>query len=541
MGAGGRWPIIALLAILLLMLFSPVLGSFDFEVPVKPVSIRETRISAYEEKLTLLGATCTFRIIGPMGVYYANDGFLAMLNETVEFVFEVEVSNAPSGFKLNIEEAHVYRGCLFGPLGMEIFNETLVRGLVVTEGQPLRTAFSVRVYELEPWPIGGLESCGMRVKVYGNATFGENVEKLDPHEMRATVYALKPEDDLKVDVKPIILLDYEGRRLQRIFFGADVTITNNLGSDMVLRGAEMVICDGPCPAYGGWIRETWNLNKLIRRGESGALELNSTRFFSLGGMMARSGALLVRLKYLTEMGEHEKTIAFHYDVSDARPLRAAAGGGEAAASTTTGRTSLGPAITQQPVEDVARALSRGLPWAVLIVCLIFFLTGAIFVTTRRRRGAKGSAPSSEAPQQVVEQPVKMELPSLDPPPIGVPAFLSLLYTSYQKFVELVRRDRPTEALLALVNGMYNALRQWARSAGLIELPSSGDVFNDAMRYAGLLHDYALLTTTEFDIITRMVFIARDCAKKPAPSLMLEVARLYSELYTPLLGSFSPPR
>ncbi|MEM3921340.1 MAG: hypothetical protein QXG25_00420 [Nitrososphaerota archaeon] len=37
----------------------------------------------------------------------------------------------------------------------------------------------------------------------------------------------------------------------------------------------------------------------------------------------------------------------------------------------------------------------------------------------------------------------------------------------------------------------------------------------------------------------MVFIARDCAKKPAPSLMLEVARLYSELYTPLLGSFSP--
>lgn len=201
---------------------------------------------------------------------------------------------------------------------------------------------------------------------------------------------------------------------------------------------------------------------------------------------------------------------------------------------------MGPTTTQQPVEDIVRALSRSLPWVALIVCLIFLLAGAIFITTRRRGGAEKEAPPSEAPQQGVELPSGVRLPSLDPPPAGMPAFLSHLHASYQAFTELIARKRPSEALLALVDGIYVALRQWARSANLIELPPSGDVFNDAMRYAGLLHDYARLTIVEFDIITRMVFIARDCAKKPAPGLILEVARLYSELYTSLLRGFRPP-
>lgn len=99
MGYGGRWPVFVLFIVSSLILFWPVAGSFDYEVPAKPISIMETRIAVVNKRYDVFGATCPLRLIGPMSTYYGSCCFLLVLNETTEFIFEIEVLNAPSEFK----------------------------------------------------------------------------------------------------------------------------------------------------------------------------------------------------------------------------------------------------------------------------------------------------------------------------------------------------------------------------------------------------------------------------------------------------------
>ena len=519
-----------LLALLLVLLaFVPAQG-LEVKVDLKGASISERTIRVVETVYQDLGGVYSLSLKGPGNPYYCGNGFLLYLNESSDLQFELEIHEAPSGFEINLDDVKVSWNCGWTRVELDVKETKLLKSPIsIRPGQSYKATFTVKPYEKEVMPIGGVESCQINVRISGNATFGKNVKdfKWSSRKVSATICAMKPEDELQVVVEPDLGFAINNGRVVDVVAEAQVTVKNNLGSDLTLQYIELGVTQGSWTSlYEAWIYKKQEVGKIIRASGSETVSIREVGIPSF--MEKRNGCLLLVLHYLTDEGPHEKRIIYTFDLAK---IYSAISSGSTITHTSKSTATHIPMQERSSVSELGSMVSSLVIWIVL-AALAFIVAGALFIAKKRASPAKEPHP----PEGLDKMRAAVGgLPDVPPPPQVAPSYLKELYARYLVFKRLLRKGWFKHALFNLRQGLADALSQLAYSLDL-EVDTTGimpgNLSAEIGAYASLLLRVGAIDQDDFDKIRLVASLIGRCLEKGVltSSELDQIARLYVRVY-----------
>ena len=550
----------ALTLLILLAVSMEVAAGADYVLkPVlKPIELTDrTPLILDEERRESLGGTYRIYLKGKGNPLYGKGLFL-LPNETGVVDFRFEILQAPSGYKLWVERVWMNpRWCdVHLELAAEGYTQPIrERALIfnpeeyASREEPLSIRLLIKPYAFkELLPHGWVEECFVDMEISGNVSFGANARE-EKWSMGFTVYVLKPEDELEVEIeRPFLAFEVGQRRepwgtleyVSKIILRTGFDIRNNLDGDLVLEKARVDFVFGSRPpGVEKWSNEL-KLDRILRPGQAETIRMDEewgTYFHKEVFEDWQNGTMIITLHYFTERGEGIKRFLYAFDLSEAEKISPQATATKSTAAMipknqsrtqtiistsriistrTTSRPR--PGVLPIPVGDLGRIFFN--PVTILLVLGIVLVVACIVA----KRGGKAGRGASEV--EGGPRPPPLPPPTLSPPPEPSPPSMRRVQTTmpkpsrqkvvprwvygeclkimeekYREFRRLRESGELRYALYALHDGLEAAMKQYAKDVGAITAEAErrmtlGDVLK-------ILLNQGLISDLECELIKRV--------------------------------------
>ena len=504
---------------------------YVLKLPLKPIELTDRNPLLLDvESGEILGGVYRISLTGPGNPFYGKGLFL-IPNETGVVELKLEVLRAPSGYKLGVESIRMNPSWCdvhfelsaegyAGPIRWEELDFKLEKH--VTQEKPLSLKLTIKPYAFKAaLPYGGIAECYVHVTIYGNISFGANVEK-KTWSMGYLVYVMKPEEKVDVEVKnPLLSFRVEPDGfIRKVFLDAEVDIANNFEGDMVLKKVWATVALGPELAEApGWDYEA-ELNYILKPGQAESLRLEK-EWDGYKWLNSRNGTVMIGLYYLTENGSGIKRFFYTFNLKETEKLSpqtmttaskstiilkkqsyATTGTSRTVLSTSTSRSKPGG------LADLTEYLGRIILNPVMIL-LVLGLVFSIASFIARRSGQvaeekmKKASPPPSPHTSRLKQTTKTAIQRIIPRWVYGEC-LKIMEEKYREFRELRESGQPRYAIYALYDGLEAALKLLARESGVLGLQP-----DETLRFreiVNLLMEGGVLSVSEFQLIKEVAEI-----------------------------------